>query len=88
MFEEQSPSKLDKHKIAIKVENILEIKNDFETLTDTNLLVVGFKSLLRCLPMKISKIFRSFLQQDGIILKVFANLINSILCLTAILQTP
>ena len=52
LFEEQSPSKLDKHKIAIKVEKILEMKNDFETLDDTNLLVVGFKSLLRCLPMK------------------------------------
>ena len=40
LFEEQSPSKLDKHKIAIKVEKFLEINNDFETLDDTNLLIL------------------------------------------------
>ena len=61
LFEEQSPSKLDKHKIAIKVEKILEIKNDFETLDDTNLLVVGFKSLLRHLPMKDFQNFQELL---------------------------
>ena len=52
MFEEQSPSKLDKHKIVTKLEKVLEIKNDFETLDDTNVLVVGFKSLLHRLLMK------------------------------------
>ena len=52
LFEEQSPSKLDKHKIVTKLEKVLEIKNDFETLDDTNVLVVGFKYLLRRLPMK------------------------------------
>ena len=88
LFEEQSPSKLDKHKIAIKVEKILEIKNDFETLDDTNLLVVGFKSLLRHLPMKDFQNFQELLEQDGIILKMSANLIKSILCSTTILQTP
>ena len=61
LFEEQSPSKLDKHKIAIKVEKILEINNDFETLDDTNLLVVCFKSLLRHLPMKDFQNFQELL---------------------------
>ena len=61
LFEEQSPSKLDKHKFAIKVEKIFEIKNDFETLDDTNLLVAGFKSLLRRLPMKDFQNFQKFL---------------------------
>ena len=61
MFEEQSPSKLDKHKIGIKVEKILEMKNDFETLDDTNLLVVGFKSQLRCLLMKDFQNFQELL---------------------------
>ena len=45
LFKEQSPSKLDKHKIVTKLEKVLEIKNDFETLDDTNVLVVGFKFL-------------------------------------------
>ena len=61
LFEEQSPSKLDKHKIAIKVEKILEINNDFETLDDTNLLVVCFKSPLRHLPMKDFQNFQELL---------------------------
>ena len=32
LFERQSPSKPDKHKIVTKLENILQIKNDFEIL--------------------------------------------------------
>ena len=53
MFEGQSPSKPDKHNIVTKLENILEIKNDFENLGDTNnVLVVDFMSLLRRLAMK------------------------------------
>ena len=53
LFEGQSPSKPDKHKIVTKLENILEIKNNFENLDDTNnVLVVDFMSLLRRLPMK------------------------------------
>ena len=83
MFEEQSPSKLDKHKIAIKVEKILEMKNDFETLDDTNLLVVGFKSLLRCLLMKDFQNFQELLAAGWNYIK---NV--SILCSTANLQTP
>ena len=61
LFEEQSPSKLDKHKIVTKLEKVLEIKNDFETLDDTNVLVVGFKSLLRRLPMKKFQNFQELL---------------------------
>ena len=52
MFEEQSPSKLDKYKILTKLQKVLEIKNDFETLDDTNVLIVDFKSVLHRLPMK------------------------------------
>ena len=52
MFEKQSPSKLDKHRIVTKLQKVLEIKNDFETLDDTNVLIVDFKSLLHRLPMK------------------------------------
>ena len=53
LFEGRSPSKPDKHKIVTKLENILQIKNDFENLDDTNnLLVVDLISLLRLLPMK------------------------------------
>ena len=40
MFEGQSPSKPDKHNIVTKLENILEIKNDFENLGDTNNVLV------------------------------------------------
>ena len=61
MFEEQSPSKLDKHKIVTKLEKVLEIKNDFETLDDTNVLVVGFKSLLHRLLMKKFQNFQELL---------------------------
>ena len=61
LFEEQSPSKLDKHKIVTKLEKVLEIKNDFETLDDTNVLVVGFKYLLRRLPMKKFQNFQELL---------------------------
>ena len=61
LFEEQSPSKLDKHKIVTKLEKVLEIKNDFETLNDTNVLVVGFKSLLHRLPMKKFQNFQELL---------------------------
>ena len=61
LFEEQSPSKLDKHKIVTKLEKVLEIKNDFETLDDTNVLIVGFKSLLRRLPMKKFQNFQELL---------------------------
>ena len=53
LFEGQSPSKSGKHKIVTKLENILQIKNDFENLDGTNnLLVVDLISLLRRLPMK------------------------------------
>ena len=61
LFEEQSPSKLDKHKIVTKLQKVLEIKNDFETLDDTNVLIVGFKSLLRRLPMKKFQNFQELL---------------------------
>ena len=61
MFEEQSPSKLDKHKIVTKLEKVLEIKNDIETLDDTNVLVVGFKYLLRRLPIKKLQNFQELL---------------------------
>ena len=48
LFEGQSPSKPEKHNIVTKLENILEIKSDFENLDDTfNVLVVDFMSLLR-----------------------------------------
>ena len=61
LFEEQSPSKLDKHKIVTKLQKVLEIKNDFETLDDTNVLIVGFKSLLHRLPMKKFQNFQELL---------------------------
>ena len=61
LFKEQSPSKLDKHKIVTKLEKVLEIKNDFETLDDTNVLIVGFKSLLHRLPMKKFQNFQELL---------------------------
>ena len=61
LFEEQSPSKLDKHKILTKLQKVLEIKNDFETLDDTNVLVVGFKYLLRRFPMKKFQNFQELL---------------------------
>ena len=54
LFEGQPPSKPDKHKIVTKLENILQRKNKFENLDDTNnVLVVDFMSLLRRLPMKV-----------------------------------
>ena len=62
LFEGQPPSKPDTHKIVIKLENILQRKNKFENLDDTNnvlvvdfinVLVVDFMSLLRRLPMKV-----------------------------------
>ena len=62
LFEGQSPSKPDKHKIVTKLENILQIKNDFENLDDTNnVLVVDFMSLLRRLPMKDFQNFQELL---------------------------
>ena len=62
LFEGQSPSTPDKHKIVTKLENILQIKNDFENLDDTNnVLVVDFMSLLRRLPMKDFQNFQELL---------------------------
>ena len=62
LFEGQPPSKPDKHKIVTKLENILQIKNDFENLDDTNnVLVVDFMSLLRRLLMKNFQDFQELL---------------------------
>ena len=62
LFEEQVPSKPDKHKIVTKLENILQIKNDFESLDDTNnVLVVDVMSLLRHLLMKNFQDFQELL---------------------------
>ena len=53
LFDGQSPSSPDKHKIVTKLESVLEIKNDFENLHDTNnVLAVAFMSLLRRLWIK------------------------------------
>ena len=60
LFEGQSPSKLDQHNIVTKLEKVLEI-NDFETLDDTSLLVIGFRCLLRRLLMQDFRNFQSFL---------------------------
>ena len=57
-----------------------------ENLDDTNnVFIVDFMSLLRRLPMKYFQNFQEFLLQDGIILKVSASPMNSILCSTGIL---
>ena len=40
LFEGQSPSRPDKHKIVPKFEKIPEKKNDFENIPDTNNLLV------------------------------------------------
>ena len=88
LFGEQPPSKLDKHKIVTKLEQVLEIKNDVKTLDDTNFWLLALSLCCVIYQRNISKFFRSFLLQDGNILKMLPNLINSILCSTAILQTP
>ena len=36
LFDKQSPPKPDKHKIVTKLENIIETKDDFESLDETN----------------------------------------------------
>ena len=62
LFEGQSPSKPYKHKIVTKLENILQIKNDFENLDDANnMLVVDIMSLLHPLPMKVFQNFQELL---------------------------
>ena len=61
LFEGQS-SKPYKHKIVTKLENILQIKNDFENLDDANnMLVVDVMSLLHPLPMKVFQNFQELL---------------------------
>ena len=62
LFEGQSPSKPYKHKIVTKLENILQIKNDFENLDDANnMLVVDVMFLLHPLPMKVFQNFQELL---------------------------
>ena len=62
LFEGQSPSKPYKHKIVTKLENILQIKNDFENLDDANnMLVVDVMSQLHPLPMKVFQNFQELL---------------------------
>ena len=81
LFEGQSPSKPDKYKIVTKLENILQIKNGFENLYDTNnVLVVDFVSVMPFINERFLKFSGAPCCRVELYWRYLMNSMNAILC--------